>query len=464
MLVLNKSVHHEEGWQPITKYKERVGENVSNLLEAIAEINLYLPDDWRMTRSRNNFRILVTPRTGKSYLIVGSSYRANKDSILHIIDSIFEPHYFDQYDLNAVFNVKLKVIDEKIRRKYDDMLKPNLYYFEQCPDDSESPLFARQYEKEMLDHDGMSCNIHFHRIHPLHRWGIELDHHKWIRWEIGGKVDIVDYPENGYHGKDYWKIPKLEGSGRGSAQSYADSQKKIFKEYNIDNFEFPEQPSSPYEQEYKFIINKPLREARKIRQPIKDFLQKEGYALKESGSGEQTDIYFDDEQYHLFKRGVSFRFRKRKESARITLKMRPAHLIDNDQPGEYQRIEEEVSISKSHAEALLEGKKINSFPFRMIPYVIPECGKLKPVVTVSTKREQWEIVNSAHQKAELCFDTVTFEHNGKISEPEFEIEIESKGLPREEIATIAAVLQTDLGLMPSAESKYERAVQFLQRS
>jgi hypothetical protein len=42
------------------------------LVEAVVEINRYLPDDWRMTRSTNNFRIKIV--ADQSVIIVGYSY------------------------------------------------------------------------------------------------------------------------------------------------------------------------------------------------------------------------------------------------------------------------------------------------------------------------------------------------------------------------------------------------------
>jgi hypothetical protein len=35
------------------------------LLRILEEINLYLPDDWRMTRSSNNFRVFVHNAAGR---------------------------------------------------------------------------------------------------------------------------------------------------------------------------------------------------------------------------------------------------------------------------------------------------------------------------------------------------------------------------------------------------------------
>lgn len=458
MLVLNTAVHLEEAWQPITKYRKRVGENVEHLLEAISEINLYLPDDWRMTRSRNNFRILVIPRTGKMYLLVGSSYRTDDKSIIHIIDSIFEPHFFDQYDLQAIFGITVQAIDEKLRRKYDEMLKPNLYYFQKCPDDSLSPLFARQYEKEKPGTDGIMDKTHFHRIHPLYKWGLDGYHYKWLKWNIDGVIEPVSYPEPGYHGKDYWKTPHINGAGRASVASYLSSQKAINDRYNITEFKPPESFTPTYEHEFKFLPDP--KHAKGTMNNVLGYLKSQGYTLVKCGTKQQADTYFDDEKLTLCGSAISFRFRETGDSARVTLKKRLKCSALDSAENEYQRIEEEASISEAEKVTLLKGGRIGAFPYRLLSYVAPACGKLLPTVVVKTTRELVELSNKDHQKAEICFDTVTYEMNGQTIGPDYEIEIESKGFPHSDLKKIANEMKDQLKLVPATETKYERAVIF----
>jgi uncharacterized protein YjbK len=462
MLVLNTAVHHEDSWQPITKYLKRVGDNVEQLLEAISEINLYLPDDWRMTRSRNNFRILVVPRVGKMYLMVGSSYRSDNNAIIHIIDSIFEPHFFDKYDLQAIFGVTEQVIDDRIRRKYDEMLKPNLYFFQKCPDDSLSPLFARQYEKVKPGDDGVTDEIHFHRIHPLFKWGLDSNHYKWIQWDIDGKIKQTNYPARGYHGKDFWKIPHINDAERAKVSRYIDSQKLINEKYNIIEFKQPESFTPTYAYEFKFLPDP--EHAKGAMNNVLGYLKNHGYSLVKCGTKEQTDTYFDDEILSLYEKAISFRFRETDASARVTLKMRMKDKSTNEPTNEYQRIEEEATISESEKETLKSGGQINAFPYRLLSYVVPECKKLYPVVTVKTTRELVEVSNKDHQKAEICFDTVMYEMNGVTVGPDHEIEIESKGLPREDLKHIANDLKDQLKLVMATESKYERAIIFCRTS
>ena len=455
MLVLNLQDH------PVERYQERAGNYVRDLLEIIAEINLSLPDGWRMTRSENNFSILVVPISGISFVLKGYSFRYEGDKILHVIDTIFEPCYFDRDDVSALGIPKDSYVNRAVIRDNPDIVVPNLYFFKPCPDDSTSPLFARQYEKvKHNESNGALTETQYHRIHPLSKWGLDMDHYKWIEWNINGKVEFVEYPNTLYHGKDYWEIPALNKVRRNhDAKAYVNHLLQLMAQYNILVPEPPEQPQTPFEQEFKLMVQEQAGEPDIIFPKVKNILKSLGYeGLDSSVVKEQVDYYFDDQSFNLYNNGASFRFRETKGSARVTLKVRP-HNTKPQSAGEYRRIEEESTISVSQKDALFRGEKITALPFRLLPYVAPDCGKLKHVVTVMTQREILEVKNKYLQKAELCFDITHYKIDGKTLGPDVEIEIESKGLPRNDIGAVASLLEEELKLTPSPKSKYERAVE-----
>ncbi len=469
MLILNKltQFHNSKGaWEPITKFKVRAGNDVSKMLDIITEINLYLPDDWRLTRSKNNFSILVSPSSGDPYILKGNSFRVDGHEILHIIDSIFKPGFFDQYDLRAAGIGRTASIDRKIKRENPDILVPNLYFFQPRPDDSASPLFARQYEKIKLNKKGQPLGTQYHRIHPLYKWGLDLDHFRWVKWDINGNVQYADYPEEDYHGADYWIIPSLKNEDlRGKKEDYLNNFSKLLQEHNIQKPAPPHKVSTPYEYEYKFLVREKTLTQEQLSGKIKEILNREGLIIVSSGKPrEQLDTYFDDNELHLFRHGVSFRFRESSgKIARITLKARPSNTADQDKSkGEYRRIEEEMTVSISQKDALFKGERITALPYRLIPYVAPDCSDLKPVVIVKTKRLLLEVKNDVHQYAEVCIDVVNYERNRTIVGPDIEIEIESKGMGTNEIAHIAAKIKRQLNLDNSKESKYERALSLLK--
>ena len=471
MLVFSKKTQHHNrvgAWDPINKYLKRAGEDVKTFLEIIAEINLSLPDDWRMTRSTNNFSVLVVPTPGVPFVLKGYSYRYSGDNILHIIDSIFKPFFFDKDDLTAVGLPENSRVDRTLIRENPNLVAPNLYFFQPCPDDSRSALFARQYEKEKRNESNSALTeTQYHRIHPLHKWGLDMDHYKWIKWKTDGSVEFIEYPKADYHGKDYWLIPALsKEQQRGNEEGYISLLKNLMDEYNVSPPVPPEQTQSRFEQEFKLLVPEdagdPHQVFKKAITLLKEYVGLDG--VENIVTRAQADYYFDDNNFHLYNNGASFRFRETKGSARVTLKARP-HTTNPQTTvkGEYRRIEEESTISISQKKALFRGEQITALPYRLLPYVAPDFGKLKHVVSVHTKRELMEVRNKCMQKAEICFDITHYEINGKTYGPDVEIEIESKGLPRRDIKGIAELLESELKLKPSPYSKYERAVRYLKK-
>ena len=99
MLVFQKNFAH------IEDRCDRAGITVKWLLEAVDEINLYLPDDWRMTRSKNNFLIQIV--AGPLPKLMGHTFRVkntkeDEEEILHIIDTVLKKDHFVADDLRAV--------------------------------------------------------------------------------------------------------------------------------------------------------------------------------------------------------------------------------------------------------------------------------------------------------------------------------------------------------------------------
>lgn len=64
----------QRNWEEHIKeyWCKRAGIEFKWLVEVVAEINLYLPDDWRLTRSTNNFRIQIV--ADHAATLVGHGY------------------------------------------------------------------------------------------------------------------------------------------------------------------------------------------------------------------------------------------------------------------------------------------------------------------------------------------------------------------------------------------------------
>lgn len=458
MLVISQTKDGDE-LHVLKRLSERFSNVDSNIerwfLSVLAEINCYLPDDWRMTKSSNNFRIQVITSHDHLSLMGYSFKRKHHKGIINIIDTILYKHY---YDINEASNNKEK-IGKKSKIKNPELIQPNLYYFQPRPEDSFSPLFARQYERVRYNKNNVLTGTQYHRIHPLTKEGLDLEHYKWVKWDINGNIEFVDYPDAEYHGKNYWLIPDLESqSNRTREEEYLEQYENYIKKYEIDNTQMNTVTPPPAEREFKFTSQGSKEEFNSLLEDIKNYLENENFQAIWGSPKKQEDLYFDDENYTLYNSGVTFRLRKQKGHSRITVKKKMPIENEYNTEGLYYRMEEEATISKTQEEALLRGERINPFPFRLIAYLAPGCGILKKALNVNNTRTTGLITDKLMQKIEICHDIVTYSFNEEEYGPQFEIEIESKGADPHLISLIADELKTKLDLKPSTKTKYERGI------
>ena len=231
----------------------------------------------------------------------------------------------------------------------------------------------------------------------------------------------------------------------------------------------PPQPAErnpfPYETEYKFFLHGNESDAHTAFGLIPELIEGSDFSIDDFDrkAKEQVDTYFDDDNLSLHAVGASFRVRrKKKDNIQVTLKKRRPVTKGFSEEGLYERIEEEAVITSSQEAELIAGKPINAFPYRLLPYIAPDCGKLTPKVKVINNRKVFHIRDEQYRKAELCLDKIRYEIDGVVHGPYFEIEIESKGAPREKIKELAEYLEENLGLIPSHQSKYERGISLLK--
>lgn len=454
----------QRNWNHIEEGCQRANIEPTWLLEVVSEINLYLPEDWRMTRSSNNFRIQIISQGAPA--LVGRSFRGGGDEILHIIDTVFLKGFFDQYDLHSEVPEKVR-INQKLKSSFPEILIPNLYYYRPCPEDFTSPLFARQYEKVKIGEKGEQKGDQFHRLHPLKKEGVDLAHFHWVRWTTNGDVQRCEYPEAGYHGKDYWIIPSLSSNAqRGRMHDYIKGLENLLNEFRIGKPELPQTTFIFYETEFKFTVFGTEKDANAAFDLFDETIAPVGFKIRDfsNRSQIQEDMYFDDSQFSLYNNGCSFRFRKRKGSLRVTLKKRFCSKQETTDIGLYERIEEEATITPKQRESLFVGDAINVLPYRLIAYVAPHCLKIKPVLKVINERRTHIIEDIYHRKVEICLDRFTYQIEGQSFGPFYEVEIESKGAHKEDISKLSAELMGSLGLIASPESKYERGVSLLRKT
>lgn len=465
MLVTSIERDNNNEYHVINRINERLGpEEVAWYFSLLAEINFYLPNDWRLTKSRNNFKVqVITPK--RDLALVGNSYKAKAGE--EIINVIYTILHVGSYDMNEAKRLKIKPksICEEDKIKNPELIQPNLYFFQPCPEDSFSPLFARQYERIKRDQNKQLVDTQYHRIHPLTKAGLDLEHYKWVKWKIDGTLEFIDYPEDDYRGKDYWNIPTFSQVNKGKQENeYIKEYEKMMKEYGAENYELSEVLPAPYESELKFKFDGNQNDFDTLLSEIKEWLSFKDVEVVWNDVKEQEDIYFDDTNYKLFEEGVSFRLRKQKGNARVTVKKRVPVEEKDFSPGLYYRLEEENVITKNQENALLKGKRINSFPYRLVAYLAPGCRDLNKVMIINNKRTMAVIKDKGLNKIELCHDIVTFKKTtGEvIAGPVFEIELESKGADTLFMENLAKQLCNKFELAPVSETKYEKGIALMQ--
>ncbi|MBF0226318.1 MAG: CYTH domain-containing protein [Desulfobacterales bacterium] len=215
------------------------------------------------------------------------------------------------------------------------------------------------------------------------------------------------------------------------------------------------------EVEFKFEIPKEKDEIYKIYKNIPDYINATDFIPEGQLSiKQQTDVYLDDENFTLYLNKASLRLRRKNGKIQLTLKKVLPKNIWILKPEMYHRIEEEIYISEDQEKALMNGQSIDSFPYKLIKYLIPGCGILKPVLKVSNNRQVLNIHlrNDKNSKAEVCLDEFKYDIDGNEYGPFFEIEIEAKGANIDAISKLAEHLKNKLNLVPSTKNKYERGV------
>lgn len=227
----------------------------------------------------------------------------------------------------------------------------------------------------------------------------------------------------------------------------------------------PVPPQSPYEIEFKFVLdNAQAPETFSVvKQKVAECIAEAypQFQIEWDSEKLQTDTYLDDAHTSLLHANACFRLRKRSDHIRITLKKRFPHPVED---GLYRRIEEEAVVRAFQVEALKRGQPVQLLPYRLIAYVAPGCGPLREVVTVENKRTIATLRDNGRRRAELCFDELYFYRPGEQEKagPFYEIELESKGMPDEALRSIATTIAGIPELTASQETKYERAVQLLE--
>ncbi len=234
---------------------------------------------------------------------------------------------------------------------------------------------------------------------------------------------------------------------------------------NTADIQFHDAVKKPvYEKEYKFLIPGGADDAfltlASIKSQINRFVS--AFTVHEKDIEESRNTYFDDGNRTLHSAGASLAIRREKGLKRIAVRKRffTQELYRHEDA--YRRIEEETPLSDAEEEALSTGKPVNALPYRILPYIAPDCGPLIPWFDVANKKKVLHLKNRHNHSIDICLNELTYFGGAGTYGPYYELEIENKGAPADVMESLAVRLEENMGLLPSRQSRYERGVSLLK--
>ena len=197
--------------------------------------------------------------------------------------------------------------------------------------------------------------------------------------------------------------------------------------------------------EAKFITNS------KVFEEILKLKDIAGYKIKEVIDIEETDTYFDTEELDLHRQELSYRVRKHDNTFLVTLKEKPIRT-----GAIYSRFEEEEYIKPKDIDKLYD----NSLNIKPIVKAkqFAEGKKLVRIFAIDKKRKR-AVITKGNHIIRLDMDTIQYLIDGS-KKKEYELEIEAKNTPMEEVEKVEEFLRKKFGkkLKPYKRSKYERGL------
>jgi len=182
-----------------------------------------------------------------------------------------------------------------------------------------------------------------------------------------------------------------------------------------------------------------------------------GYKIKEVLDIDECDTYLDTEGLDLHKNEMSFRIRKQDNEFLVTLKGKSVKT-----GAIYSRKEEEEYIEEKDI------PKVYDYSLEIKPVAevkkLTNGKRLSEIFTIDKKRKRVVIVKDDFI-IRLDMDTIQFLIDGSDNE-EYELEVESKNAPLEEVEKVQDFLKKIFGdsLEPAEYSKYERGLKLLKQN
>ncbi|EFI34758.1 hypothetical protein Dthio_PD2134 [Desulfonatronospira thiodismutans ASO3-1] len=409
------------------------GMQIRELSSYLAEINQYLPRDWRIKASKNSFFVRI--QKDLPFNLVGKSYIcSNSIDVIHFILTAFKIEFDD-----------LKNIPKGV--EIPSVCRPNLYYFQKpFPYSGHlSPLWARQAEKYAPEDI-----FEYHLVKPLTSKGVVPGISMWLQFHtLNGTITRVPEPPDYTHHKSYWMLlseSDLDLSQKKRLKRYKEELQKIEIDYTY------QAPDKEGRLEYKYLTEEPFDSER-----LQDF---DLYNYVGRNSLQIYDTYLDTKEYDLHSKNISIRLRqiKFKKKDYFFIDMKRGYI---QKKKKYKRAKESWSISPVRAEKILESNSFSYPVSTVLSFLMEDHSKLKPIIKIYTDRNIFLLQNKRNMsRTEIRSDFVKAAANAEDSFDECLRELEIQGISdtSENTGTLARYLEDSLDLRPSEITKLDWAL------
>lgn len=335
---------------------------------------------------------------------------------------------------------------------------------------TDTELFCDKFQKESADHiDLRDARNEWNEVIYCLK---ETDMYHKPQQENSGKLtDVYIVRKNGIIVKMRDIAQRMNMHNKESCIYYSEELMKQFHPDDIELFQNLAKEFDVYrsvEIETKYVINVPDKEQELIDQ-ILQVIKEKGYGVKNTGEVQQTDDYYDTDNFVLAENDYSVRIRDRKGKRFITCK----YYVDSSSNGngwQLERYETERAIKTDQLHENISC--IDQATQELLKSQSQGVDNLKKRIQIVNNRCKYNIFKERasqggkNESYEMVVDRVTYrnlDNEREHSEKQIEIELKSSYETR---ITMKALTDAAMGvLLPEfleeiSDSKYQRALKF----
>ena len=247
----------------------------------------------------------------------------------------------------------------------------------------------------------------------------------------------------------------MAGDVYGMAQADLDEFERLLEKNHI---------YSNIEIEKKYIF--PTEKMDKVEAQLNSYKKSDIYGTQDYGKQNQTDVYYDTQDFLLKKNDYTLRIREKADENYITCK-HPINSMSNGIEGQLERVEYEEVVSSN---SLMDNREIVEKFIKDIPSDFNIFNDLIPRIKIENTRTKIILMRKAgankelKEKYEIAIDDVKYTNlkNKKVyKECQLEIELKSSYQNRINMKLLTDEIEYNLGFLQAIdESKYQRALKY----